>query len=60
MNWHFGDIGNMIGWLIKKYLQKNLKIRLQYWPMSEMIEVHLELDGKLISSSFIRAKIDIK
>ena len=50
----------MIGWLIKKYLQKNLKIRLQYWPMSERIEAHLELDDELISSSFIRAKIDIK
>ena len=41
----------MIDWLIKKYLKKHLGIKLQYWPMSENVQVLLLLDDDVISTS---------
>lgn len=41
----------MIDWLIKKYLKKHLGIKLQYWPMSENVQVLLLLDDETISAS---------
>ena len=43
----------MIIWLIRRYIKKHLKIRIQWWPVSERIETELLLDDDVISSSFI-------
>lgn len=41
----------MFSWLIKRYIKKHLKIKLQYWPMSENVQVLLLLDDETISAS---------
>ena len=41
----------MLGWLIKKYLKKHLHIKIQYWLMSENVQVFLLLDDETISTS---------
>ena len=38
----------MFSWLIKRYLKKHLEIKLQYWPMSENVQVLLLLDDDVI------------